>query len=108
MLNRLKVNCITQEDRLDIEFKTRGQNKSKSWQKQRILRMQSSNFGRICTATDRTNYVKLAESFLSSTNINSAPLQHGIQYEPMAIKRYEDTTSTSTSSCGIFVSLSHP
>ena len=43
-----------------LEKKTRGQSANKLWVEERLKRIQSSNFGRICKATERTNLNNLA------------------------------------------------
>ena len=46
-------------DAVEIEERTRGQASSKEWHMERCKRLQSSHFGRIAKATDRTNFDNL-------------------------------------------------
>jgi hypothetical protein len=70
--------------------------------------MHSSKFGRICKATDKTDHEKLARSFTVSQQIYAAPILHGQKYESVALRKYEEVTGNVTSTCGTFVSESHP
>jgi hypothetical protein len=45
-----------------IESSTIGQSKNKMWKQERCKRLQASNFGRICKATERTNFSNLADA----------------------------------------------
>ena len=69
-LEKLQITTITEAERVSVEMKTRGQSKNKSWREERLLRLQASNHGRICKATDRTDFKKLVNQcgiFVSST-----------------------------------------
>ena len=80
----------------------------RSWHTERCLRLQSANFGRICKATDRTDFIKLAQSFLRIEKVKAEPIQQCRNYEPVAIKAYEEKTGVQTRQCGIYVSKEHP
>ena len=61
----LEANYVTKisEDQIkDIESSTVGQSQNPVWKSERCKRLKSSNFGRICKATDRTDFDKLANS----------------------------------------------
>lgn len=108
-LDKISVRNITKQEISNIEKKTRGQSKAKDWFHDREIRLTSSNFGRICKLTDRTNVKELVSSFMSpNNNINSKALQHGLTCEKVAIERFEQENNTSTQACGMFVSKSHP
>ena len=53
-----------------------------------MTRLHSSNFGRICTATDATNFTKLAHSFTQYKHLNTEPIKHGKKYESVALNEY--------------------
>ena len=69
--------------------------------------MQSSNFGRICKATDKTDFIKLADS-MTVTNLKTPVLLHGQNYESVALSKYEEIFGRAPRKCGIFVSESYP
>ncbi|ESO91880.1 hypothetical protein LOTGIDRAFT_99729, partial [Lottia gigantea] len=78
------------------------------WFQERSKRIQSSNFGRICTATDRTNFQRLAESLIKPSDIRTAPILHGRKYEDAAIRKYKDISQNKVTRCGIFVCEEFP
>ena len=107
-LNRINVTSIDQPDIDRIEAETRGQNNNRAWLNERSVRLQSSKFGRICKATDKTDFPKLAASLTEVTEIRAKSLEHGLKYKPVAVKKYEASIGTKTKSCGIFVSKEKP
>ena len=102
------VLSISEKEISDIERETRKQHASKAWCRERIKRLQSSNFGRICKATHKTNFDNLASSFMQTRELHTEPILHGKKYEPVAVKAYEDKHSVTTTPCGIFVSSEYP
>ncbi|CAG2226881.1 unnamed protein product [Mytilus edulis] len=103
-----KLFQISDEDITSIQTITVNQSKSKQWLYERCKRLTSSNFGRICKATDRTDFHKLALSYTRSSALYTAAIKHGRQYEPVAIEKYESITKLETVKCGLFVSKMHP
>ncbi|VDI44138.1 Hypothetical predicted protein [Mytilus galloprovincialis] len=99
---------ISDEDITSIQAFTVNQFKSKQWLYERCKRLTSSNFGRICKATHRTDFHKLALSYTRSSALYTAAIKHGRQYEPVAIEKYESITKLETVKCGLFVSKMHP
>ena len=57
-LQSIHVTAITHDEQASIEIKTRGQGNNKFWREERLLRLHASMFGKICTATDRTDFLK--------------------------------------------------
>jgi hypothetical protein len=102
------ISSITQSDIEELEFSTRKQDKCKSWINERCKRLTSSNFGRICNATNKTDFSKLAFSLTKHTDAKSASIRHGHQYESVAVARFEADKDVKTEPCGMFVSSSHP
>ncbi|CAC5413912.1 unnamed protein product [Mytilus coruscus] len=103
----LRENCIstiTDEEISKIESFTSGQAKNPRWKEERCKRLQSSSFGRICKATDRTDFEKLARSMTEIVNLKTAPILHGQKYEK---SKYEQDFGRSPVNCGIYVSKSH-
>lgn len=104
-----KLSEISEKDRNDIELYTRGQSKNDRWFEEREKRIQSSNFHRVCTATDRTNLNNLATSYVQGHSLKQTEaMRHGNQFEKEAIHKYETDNNVSVQSCGIFVSRSLP
>lgn len=104
-----KLTEISLDDRRDIEIYTRGQNTNDRWFEERQRRLVSSNFHRICTATDRTNMAELAESLVKGKTVRqNEAMRHGQTYEKEAIHHYEKANSVKVSSCGLYVSRNLP
>ena len=107
-LKQSNVTEINHEDVKRIEKQTRGQSNNQSWFNERCIRLSSSNFGRICKATSRTDFPNLATSLTQTQKIKAKALDHGIKYEGAAVQNYETVTGQSTMQCGIFVSKEMP
>ncbi|CAC5388039.1 unnamed protein product [Mytilus coruscus] len=91
----LSENCIstiTDEEISKIESFTSGQAKNP----------------RICKATERTDFEKLARSMTEIVDLKTAPILHGQKYEKSALSKYEQDFGRSPVNCGIYVSKSHP
>jgi hypothetical protein len=107
-LTAIGISDISKNERDSIEQQTRGQSKNERWFEEREIRLQSSNFGRICKATDRTDFGKLACSYLKTTKIRSDAILHGQKYEKAAVQKYEKDRGVQVTDCGIFVSRTKP
>lgn len=107
-LDNIHVTAITCVEQEAIEIKTRGQGDNKFWKEERLLRLQASMFGRICTATDRTDFHKLAESLTQHKAITSSAIKHGRKYEPVARDAYCRDKNVSVAESGIVVSMDVP
>lgn len=107
-LDKIHVTTMTTEQQASIEEGTRGQSTNKHWKEERLLRLQSSMYGRICKATDRTDFHKLAESLIQIKDITTEPIKHGRKFEATARDAYANKNMVSVSSCGIFVSMDKP
>ena len=62
-LHDTNVTRITEDQYDQVECKTRGKAMNKAWRHERTKRVHSSNFGRVCNATERTDFSKLARSY---------------------------------------------
>lgn len=102
------ISEITEAEITYIQDHTIDQKKSSLWIKERVKRLTSSNFGRICTATDLTNKDELAKSFTKYTKLKSKPIRHGNLYEGEAIKEFEEKNNVKVQTCGMFVSKDQP
>ena len=107
-LDGMCIRTISQDQIQAIEESTRGQNENRKWSAESCKRLTSSNFGRICKCTEKTDKVALARSYLSRLQIDAASLRHGCKYEHVAVEKYEDLKSVTTSLCGTYVSHSMP
>lgn len=109
-LNLINVGEISDQEQINTEVRTRGQSKNQLWYSEREKRIQSSCFGRICKATDRTDFKKLAETMIQSSHkkLKCDSVLHGQRYEKEALKRYETDNKKTVQECGIFVSKVHP
>lgn len=107
-LESMCVTAITEGARVDIEARTRGQSKSKSWKEERLIRLQSSSFGRICKATQRTDFEKLTKSLTDHKDISSDAIKHGKKHEAIARIAYIDLVKESVIESGIIVCAEAP
>lgn len=67
----------------------------------------SSHFQRVCKATGRTDFYKLARELISQSHFHSAATDH-VKYGSVAIKEIERSTELQTKDCGVCISTSHP
>ena len=109
-LKNLGVSHCGRSRRSEITTNTHGQASNKLWKEERSLRIHSSDFGRICRRTDRTDSQRLARELVNSANkeLNAEPVKHGKRYESTAIAAYEKMTASDVKSVGIVVSPTHP
>ncbi|XP_071104033.1 uncharacterized protein [Haliotis cracherodii] len=108
-LKSQNISEISDMDKTNLEIITRKQSKSEEWKTEHTKRISSSNFGKICLATDKTDFHKLARSMTKPfEDIQSPPLRHGRKYEKVAIKAFERSSGFKTSPCGMFASDVHP
>ena len=52
------------------------------------MRLHWSNFGRMCAATQATNFVKLAQSLAQYRHLSTESVKHGKKYEGTALTEY--------------------
>ncbi|XP_046557558.1 uncharacterized protein LOC124266795 [Haliotis rubra] len=108
-LKSQNISEISDVDKSNIEILTRKQSKSEDWRTEHTKRISSSNFGKICLASDKTDFHKLARTMTEPfEDIQSPPLRHGRKYEKVAIKAFQKSSGCKTSPCGMFVSDVHP
>lgn len=103
----LQITSITEEERADIEVKTRGQGSSTTWKSERLKRITSSNFGEICKAGDKKDLKKLAKRLMTASYISSPAMKHGIMYETVAVDWFEKNVCK-THPAGLFISHEIP
>ena len=108
LLDHLKIRKLEPSECEDLETKTRGQASTRLWKEERLHRLHSSNFGRICKATDQTDMGNLARSLIYPRKLNTPAIRHGRTYESIAIKEYQRVSGNHVSECGTFVKPEHP
>ncbi|KAI0218892.1 hypothetical protein LSAT2_029439, partial [Lamellibrachia satsuma] len=81
---------------------------NKAWRPERTMRLHSSNFDRICTATEKTDLAKLALSYTRPKLFTSAPTDYGKRYEGKALEDYSQKTSTTIKQSGFHISCAIP
>lgn len=107
-LSTENITQISDADIKTIELKTRGQASNSFWYEERTKRLHASSFGRICKATARTDFSKLAKSFTTIKKFDTAATLHGKKQEPRAIVKFQSLHNVDVVSCGIFVSARKP
>ncbi|KAK2162529.1 hypothetical protein LSH36_97g07084 [Paralvinella palmiformis] len=73
-----------------------------------MKRLHSSNFGRISTATEKADLVKLAQSLTRPRLLTSAPTGYGKKYEGKALEEYSLKMGTTVEKSGSQVSCTIP
>lgn len=109
-LEALCVTKISKEERQQIERRTLGQDRNPLWSEERTKRLPSSMFGKICKAmaSDKVDRKKLARSLVEVIKVKAPALEHGKNYEHMAISAYMSVTNHDVKKCGIVVSTAKP
>ena len=108
-LKVMTISEVSEEEICKVEERTRDQANCDFWKEQHQIRITSSNFGRICVATQRTDLKNLALSLMKPVEHISAPaLKHGRKYEKVALKKFEMQEGVKTLKCGMFVSKELP
>jgi hypothetical protein len=102
------ITSITADKAVAIEECTRGQTTNRSWLQERCYRLHASHFGRICKATVRTDFIKLAVSLTAIHDFISNATDHGKKYEEPAIGKYCELQSVSVVRSGIVVCMEKP
>jgi hypothetical protein len=103
-LDDLFVTAITPEAIASIERRTRGQADNKTWLDERCLRLQASNYGKICKCTNRTDKYELAKRFTMHNDLSKVPaIVYGKANESTALLKYEEYSKKKVHNCGIFV-----
>ena len=84
LLNDLKVTML---DANKIEENTKAQHTCSAWTEERKFRFTASNFGRV--SRRKRNHKKFCNDLLDAKPFRSASTDHGIKYEPVALREYE-------------------
>ncbi|KAI5639467.1 yqaJ-like viral recombinase domain-containing protein [Phthorimaea operculella] len=89
---------LSPEAQLELEATTR--NNNKKWKKERLRRLHSSNFGKICKAKDKK---MLAKSLLKNVEISTPAIHHGRIYEKKALIKFTKLSNYQVKRCGIII-----
>ena len=84
LLDDLKVTML---DANKIEENTKAQHTCSAWTEERKIRFTASNFGRV--SRRKRNHEKFCNDLLDAKPFRSASTDHGIKYEPVALREYE-------------------
>lgn len=96
-LKNVNITEIIDAEITKFEKETCGQSINPLWQAESGKRIQSSNFGRICKCTERTDEDKLACRLAKYVpEINVPSILHGKCYESLAIKCFEEKCDIKT------------
>ncbi|KAH3693143.1 hypothetical protein DPMN_192544 [Dreissena polymorpha] len=86
----LWLEIITTDECCELEVFTRGRNPNERWFEECGKRIQSSNYHRICSATENANLAALASTMFSGHVIKqNEAMRHGCKFEKNAIHVYE-------------------
>ena len=111
-LKEMNVEAIDQEAIVKIEEETRGEAATKAsyqkWSDERTKRLQSSNFGKICKRTERTDSSNLAKRLTVRSDVTSKAIHHSRKYESAALKKFQEVTGKTVRQSGIVVDGKHP
>lgn len=98
---------LTEDSRNDLELSTRGQSGNKIWHHERSMRLNSSVWHDIVTASDEDKVV--TNLLYSTADLSNVPaVKHGQKYEIYAIRKFEIMKKCKTFECGLFASLKYP
>ena len=89
--------CVDEEKINDIETKTRKQSNCEEWKQERKFRFTASNFGLI--SARKRNHESFVNNLLHSKPFSSRYTNHGIKYEPVALKLYKKYMHSHLSPC---------
>lgn len=104
-LKVLGVMNISMDERDRIEQITIGQSNNKHWRYERSLRLNSSDFFKICTRQDPSFLIR---TLFNTKDLSNVPaIRHVRFYEIFAIRELEKNLGIVTKECGTFVSDLH-
>ena len=102
-LQKMNISTISGSAIEEIETNTRGQCKNRRWVRERLFRITSSNFGRICKATVVTNLDSLAKEMLKTRIVKCKSVDHSKMYESTVVSKYEEITGNHSTECGMVI-----
>ncbi|XP_050388704.1 uncharacterized protein LOC126807882 [Patella vulgata] len=99
---------IKEAEAIKLEAATRRQSLCLKWHDAREWRLTASRFGDVMHMTARRNIDKLCESICFPPVLSGPPVIHGLKFETVACKSFEEKTGFIVSKCGVFVHPSYP
>lgn len=80
---------LKEEERQELEQKTKGQHINSLWRSERKKRVTAFNFGAICRARSVHSIQNLVKNLLAEKPMNTTATMHGQQHEESAVRQYE-------------------
>lgn len=100
---------LDDNQRRELQEKTKDQRECQLWKDERRKRLTASNFGRVFKARSNNTKLRLIKEILHGDDISNVPsIKYGIQNESVAIKLYERRTNLSVSKSGLVVHKDFP
>lgn len=101
---------LSQDNREEIENRTRDQNQNQEWFEARRVRLTASEFGNVCKMRWNTSCkFRVHRLLYSSQNISyNDALMHGHVMESIARKSFQNLIASSVRECGLFVDKEYP
>lgn len=98
------VNAILklQEEKVELEERTRMQSTSNEWHEARKFLVSASMFGKIFNARSSKSYTGFLKSSMN-TSLSTPAMSHGRIHEANAIAHFENTYGEKVEKCGIFL-----
>ena len=101
------------EDRLDIERRTRSQNKNLEWHSLQCFYVTASNIGIIVLMADKRDKEALADQLVNPKILRKHAVLWGQSKEKVAVKQFEEISGIKIKPCGdsafqIVISLLRP
>ena len=96
---------VSDEERSNIEMKTRTQRNCGLWVELRKGRLISSRFGEVSKRRKSTPCERIVKDILYSSSPNSQAINWGITHEDDAVKTYQSMTGNTVSPAALFLSL---
>ena len=100
---------VTDQDAVDIEKLTRGQNKNKQWYEARSQRITASNFGCIAKMKDNTKPDTILKDVMGYRTFDNKYCAWGRSHEPAARRMYSNNRkNVKVQQCGLIVNPKFP
>ena len=100
---------MTEQDCINIEKMTRGQNKNKQWYEARSQRITASNFGCIIKLKDSTKPDTVIKDVMGYRTFDNKYCAWGRSHEPAARRMYANSRKdTKVQECGLIVNPKFP
>lgn len=96
-LRNINMTSITDHKIMRTESQKCGQSRNRLWHNKRQMRIHSSNFAKICKATEEIDLNKVAQNLTKhSPQIFSPAILHGKCYESVALQEFQEKSGIQT------------